>query len=138
MEVRVNRVDFDCSICMCDVEGPVVTRCGHLFCWNCLYGWSEKSSICPVCKSLCSLSTVIPIYSKGANVSAVNPPLREVTRRMKSVQEKRSFGFPADLRVFHMQGIEYRGNIYSKQCILTKIFYIVLLLLFIMVFLLLE
>jgi hypothetical protein len=31
---------FDCPICLEGVnEEPVVTPCGHLFCWGCLYRW---------------------------------------------------------------------------------------------------
>ncbi|CAN0221132.1 unnamed protein product, partial [Ectocarpus fasciculatus] len=28
---------FECNICLDGVREPVVTRCGHLFCWPCLY-----------------------------------------------------------------------------------------------------
>lgn len=134
------KVDFDCNICMCDVEIPVVTRCGHLFCWSCLRGWSEKSSICPVCKSLCSLATVIPVYSKGTvHTEELYSKLSDLNSRTKSSPIKNSvFTYPGSLRVFHMQGVDYRGHIYGKHCLLTKIFYLVLLLLFIMLFLLLE
>jgi len=33
--------DFDCNICLESVQDPVVTRCGHLYCWACLYKWLE-------------------------------------------------------------------------------------------------
>ena len=32
---------FDCNICLETVKEPVVTRCGHLYCWPCLYKWLE-------------------------------------------------------------------------------------------------
>lgn len=33
---------FLCSICLETVsDEPVVTRCGHLYCWTCLYQWLE-------------------------------------------------------------------------------------------------
>lgn len=134
------KVDFDCNICMCAVEMPVVTRCGHLFCWRCLCEWSKKSSICPVCKALSSLATVIPIYSKGTiQTEDFYPKFSDLAKQAQTThQRKNIFSYPEDLRVFHMQGVEYRGAIYGKNCLLTKIFYIVLMLLFIMVFLLLE
>jgi E3 ubiquitin-protein ligase RNF5 len=48
---------------------PVVTYCGHLFCWNCLALWLESglpaSNACPVCKSGIDKSKIIPIYVKG-------------------------------------------------------------------------
>lgn len=83
---------FDCNICLDPVnDEPVVTACGHLYCWSCLYKWlkpgstttlpydtnttttttssrSTSSSRCPVCNMSCSIDTVVPIYvreSKG-------------------------------------------------------------------------
>jgi len=28
---------FECNICFDTANEPVVTLCGHLFCWSCLY-----------------------------------------------------------------------------------------------------
>ncbi|KAE8671664.1 hypothetical protein F3Y22_tig00111941pilonHSYRG00071 [Hibiscus syriacus] len=44
---------FDCNICLDLARDPVVTCCGHLFCWSCLYRWLHMHSDaneCPVCK----------------------------------------------------------------------------------------
>ncbi|KAK2441252.1 RING/U-box superfamily protein [Trifolium repens] len=30
---------YDCNICLDLAKDPVVTLCGHLFCWPCLYRW---------------------------------------------------------------------------------------------------
>jgi hypothetical protein len=79
---------FECRICFESVKEPVVTRCGHLFCWRCLYTWLEPGlsmeeynflgyrpvwrniridrtrRVCPVCKKKCDVREVIPIYVK--------------------------------------------------------------------------
>jgi hypothetical protein len=68
----------------------VVTHCGHLYCWPCLYRWlepgmqpDERASlglapavafdrsrrVCPVCKSPCSTPTVVPIYVRSDDAS---------------------------------------------------------------------
>ncbi|KAM0912056.1 hypothetical protein ACQ4PT_013056 [Festuca glaucescens] len=44
---------FECNICLDAAKEPVVTPCGHLFCWPCLYQWLHGHSThseCPVCK----------------------------------------------------------------------------------------
>ncbi|KAJ6923790.1 hypothetical protein NC652_017186 [Populus alba x Populus x berolinensis] len=44
---------YDCNICLDLATDPVVTCCGHLFCWPCLYQWLHVHSDakeCPVCK----------------------------------------------------------------------------------------
>ncbi|KAF2591238.1 hypothetical protein F2Q70_00039774 [Brassica cretica] len=72
--------DFDCNICLDQVRDPVVTFCGHLFCWPCIYKWTyssntsiqrvdqydkDESPKCPVCKSDVSEATLVPIYGRG-------------------------------------------------------------------------
>nr|VDD05278.1 unnamed protein product [Brassica rapa] len=72
--------DFDCNICLDQVRDPVVTFCGHLFCWPCIYKWTyssntsrqrvdqydkDESPKCPVCKSDVSEGTIVPIYGRG-------------------------------------------------------------------------
>jgi len=29
--------NFECTICMEIAKEPVVTKCGHLYCWPCIY-----------------------------------------------------------------------------------------------------
>ena len=44
---------FECSICLESANEPVVTKCGHIFCWPCLKKWlSKKITLeCPVCRN---------------------------------------------------------------------------------------
>lgn len=69
---------FDCSICLDFARDPVVTLCGHLYCWPCIYKWLEfqKSSLssnecsrCPICKAEISQESVVPLYGRGQSVS---------------------------------------------------------------------
>ncbi|XAR68026.1 Ubiquitin--protein ligase [Bertholletia excelsa] len=78
---------FDCNICLETVQDPVVTLCGHLYCWPCIYKWIQFQSNpsesldhqepqCPVCKSEISQKTLIPLYGRGgtAKPSEGNAP----------------------------------------------------------------
>ncbi|CAN0915005.1 E3 ubiquitin-protein ligase RMA1 [Linum grandiflorum] len=76
---------FDCNICLDSVMDPVVTLCGHLYCWPCIYKWINAATLagddedneedyysdlrthshCPVCKSEISESSLIPLFSHG-------------------------------------------------------------------------
>ncbi|XP_010442951.1 PREDICTED: E3 ubiquitin-protein ligase RMA3-like [Camelina sativa] len=70
---------FDCNICLETAHDPVVTLCGHLFCWPCIYRWldvqkSSSPSIiqqqnCPVCKSNISIGSLVPLYGRGMSSS---------------------------------------------------------------------
>mmetsp|Transcript_16949 Transcript_16949/g.41290 ORF Transcript_16949/g.41290 Transcript_16949/m.41290 type:complete len:248 (-) Transcript_16949:514-1257(-) len=92
---------FTCNICFDAVVEPVVPRCGHLFCWPCLYRWlepgmqpDERASLgllpsastnssrcmCPVCKSPCSTHTLVPIYVRSDEPIQGNSGGQEVSR----------------------------------------------------------
>ncbi|XP_009611857.1 uncharacterized protein [Nicotiana tomentosiformis] len=84
---------FDCNICLDLSKEPVVTCCGHLFCWACLYRWLHLHSDakeCPVCKGEVTMKNVIPIYGRGTNVpepeedSTLKIPHRPQARRVES------------------------------------------------------
>ncbi|XP_071741320.1 E3 ubiquitin-protein ligase RMA1H1-like [Rutidosis leptorrhynchoides] len=72
---------FECNICLDSVQEPVVTFCGHLYCWPCIYRWikhqqtssntfENQNAMCPVCKTEVSEKTVVPLY--GPNQSTNN------------------------------------------------------------------
>ncbi|EZG66564.1 putative ring-finger E3 ubiquitin ligase [Gregarina niphandrodes] len=59
---------FDCNVCYENPVDPVVTKCGHLYCWKCLHSWLEKGvAECPVCKAGVTKESVIPVYGQGSS-----------------------------------------------------------------------
>lgn len=59
---------FVCSVCLEPVKNrdPVVTQCGHLYCWPCLFRWlNTNHTTCPICKAGVTKENVIPIFIKG-------------------------------------------------------------------------
>uniref|UniRef100_A0A804U8Q4 E3 ubiquitin-protein ligase RMA n=1 Tax=Zea mays TaxID=4577 RepID=A0A804U8Q4_MAIZE len=75
---------FDCNICLECATEPVVTLCGHLYCWPCIYEWlrhdvaeagarSSARRQCPVCKAAVSPDALVPLYGRGGSSSAKKP-----------------------------------------------------------------
>lgn len=69
---------FDCNICLDSAHDPVVTLCGHLYCWPCIYKWlhvqstspvTEQQQNCPVCKTNISHTSLVPLYGRGPSPS---------------------------------------------------------------------
>lgn len=65
---------FDCNICLDSAHEPVVTLCGHLYCWPCIYKWlhvqistdePDPQRKCPVCKANISQTSLVPLYGRG-------------------------------------------------------------------------
>ncbi|XP_065316983.1 E3 ubiquitin-protein ligase RNF185-like isoform X3 [Gordionus sp. m RMFG-2023] len=60
--------NFECNICLETAKDAVISMCGHLFCWPCLYQWFETKPFkteCPVCKDALTKEKVIPLYGRG-------------------------------------------------------------------------
>ncbi|XP_019083375.1 PREDICTED: E3 ubiquitin-protein ligase RMA1H1-like [Camelina sativa] len=60
--------NFGCNICLELARDPIVTLCGHLFCWPCLYKWlhyHSQSKHCPVCKASVKEDSLVPLYGMG-------------------------------------------------------------------------
>lgn len=100
---------FDCNICLDLAKEPVVTCCGHLFCWPCLYRWLHVHSDakeCPVCKGEVTMKNVTPIYGRGGSAreteedSALKVPHRPQARRVESwrqtIQRAAAFTIPME------------------------------------------
>lgn len=60
---------WECNICLDMASNPVVTLCGHLYCWPCIHKWMASrlpaSNSCPVCKAGIDKEKVIPMYVRG-------------------------------------------------------------------------
>ncbi|GER36466.1 RING/U-box superfamily protein [Striga asiatica] len=75
IEPEKNSPCFDCSICLDFARDPVVTLCGHLYCWPCIYKWldsqgsSDEPPQCPICKAQISVKTIVPLYGRGQSFS---------------------------------------------------------------------
>ena len=50
---------FDCGVCLDTASEPVVTFCGHLFCWGCLYKWMQASESSAVQSTVASIEQAL-------------------------------------------------------------------------------
>lgn len=89
---------YDCNICLDMAKDPILTCCGHLFCWACFYQVPRVDSSakeCPVCKGEVTDSSVTPIYGNGNDTrvseveSGLQVPPRPRARRIESVRQQR-------------------------------------------------
>lgn len=108
--------NFECNICLEMAREPVVTSCGHLFCWACLYRWlhvHSNTKECPVCKGEVTEMNITPIYGRGkgnADPTAENEskiggeqgekiPPRPRAHRIEGLRQRMRIGRPVSRRL---------------------------------------
>ncbi|KAG7397543.1 hypothetical protein PHYBOEH_000546 [Phytophthora boehmeriae] len=94
---------FECNVCLDTVSSPVVTLCGHLYCWPCLYQWMRNHSECPVCKAGISEENVIPVTQEQMAESGI--PHRPRGQRPDAEQLRRRR--PMNFGLFNGQGSSF-------------------------------
>ena len=75
--------NFECTICLDTAKEPVLTKCGHMFCWPCIYNWLDSKNgraKCPNCKNIITKEDLIPVYSNGET--------KENTNRFKNIPKR--------------------------------------------------
>ncbi|KAJ7567270.1 hypothetical protein O6H91_02G139800 [Diphasiastrum complanatum] len=118
-----NAGNYECNVCLEMALEPVLTSCGHLFCWPCLYQWlyiHSEDEECPVCKGSVSESDIIPIYGRGdATFPARHPfsdcpdfvPPRPHARRTESFRQRLGrWDLPAEEPRDNVRGYMWRFN----------------------------
>lgn len=89
---------YDCNICLYVAREPILTCCGHLFCWACFYKLPYVDSTakeCPVCEGEVTDSNIVPIYGNGDSIreskleSGMTIPPRPKAQRVESVRQQR-------------------------------------------------
>lgn len=106
---------FECNICLDPAKEPVVTPCGHLFCWPCLYQWlhgHSPHSECPVCKGEVLEVNVTPIYGRGGeegNSASLDMPPRPRANRRESLRQQLQMADTRGIATVVRQLIENQG-----------------------------
>ncbi|KAI9113148.1 hypothetical protein K1719_015673 [Acacia pycnantha] len=107
--------NFECNICFDLAQDPIITLCGHLFCWPCLYKWlhfHSQSRECPVCKALIEEEKLVPLYGRGKSssdprsrsVPGMNIPHRPSGQRPETAP-------PPESNHFHQHGLGFMGGL---------------------------
>ena len=53
-----------CSICMYDIEHPIMLSCTHSYCASCIVKWISKNMNCPECRSVIDTDNMISVVKE--------------------------------------------------------------------------
>ena len=67
---------WTCPLCHKSLKSPVVTKCGHVFCWPCISESLSRSDppSCPTCQHPLKKEDIIPIYGQTDKVDGHEAP----------------------------------------------------------------
>lgn len=69
LQNRINEINTKmCSICMYDIERPMILECTHSYCAACIIQWMNKSVKCPECRHDIKTDKIISIMENGSSV----------------------------------------------------------------------
>jgi hypothetical protein len=74
------REDLNCAICLEILVWPVLTGCGHAFCYQCLDESLLFSSNCPICRESIKGHDLVPCALLDSLIHAIAGQLRSNTR----------------------------------------------------------
>ncbi|MCL7034575.1 hypothetical protein MKW94_003777, partial [Papaver nudicaule] len=60
---------FSCPICMSSLVEATSTKCGHIFCKNCIKSALSAQSKCPTCRKKLSTKDTIRVYLPATEMS---------------------------------------------------------------------
>lgn len=113
---------FDCNICLDLSSDPVLTSCGHLYCWPCLYQWlniHSDTNECPVCKGEVTNKNLTPVYGRGQH-GKINlkvpdrPPARRVESWRQTIQ-RNAYPIPMEEMIRLGSGFDFSRDLVEVQ-----------------------
>lgn len=64
LQDRINEINSkSCSICMYDIEHPIMLECTHSYCAACIIQWLNKNINCPECRHVIDTEKMISIMN---------------------------------------------------------------------------
>ncbi|EDR27699.1 hypothetical protein, conserved [Entamoeba dispar SAW760] len=82
--------ELQCLVCYNEPKQPVITQCGHTFCWKCIKG--KVPGNCPFCSNPITLDSLVSIF----NEEGTNAPIKnEVNSSNKDLDDENNNQRPA-------------------------------------------
>ncbi|KAG0664034.1 hypothetical protein C6P46_001894 [Rhodotorula mucilaginosa] len=102
---------FSCHICLEVPDEPVVSPCGHLYCWPCMHEWLvvAHGRACPVCKAVLTVNQLVPIYTSAEAVDPRSRPIPPRPRPAAPPPPAPSFRAPAFRNPFAVLDAAHMG-----------------------------
>jgi len=87
-KVIKNTEEVECSICLCDIEQMTITKCGHLFCSECISLVANKK--CPTCQKGYTMKDLVIVNNEKykepeAELSEIESKINKSGSKIKAI-----------------------------------------------------
>ena len=134
-------IEENCVICFDNIENPVLTPCGHMYCYECLNSCLEVKKICPICNGdLKGKDLILINETKEKKPEIQNPIIKKygsklgkiilMIRKLLTVKDNRIIVFSQWDRMLNLisnslaeNGIEnsfVKGNVWNRNAAIKK------------------
>jgi SNF2 family DNA or RNA helicase len=82
----IENSDNNCSICLNDITNGSITKCGHLFCSDCIKNCLNYKKACPICKKDLQLNEVYTLNKKEEELEInINPLIQKYGSKLGKI-----------------------------------------------------
>jgi SNF2 family DNA or RNA helicase len=80
----LDETEKNCTICLEEMIKGSITKCGHVFCSDCLKNWLKFHKSCPMCKKNLTLEEIYNI-NKTEEINDINPLIKKYGSKLGKI-----------------------------------------------------
>lgn len=85
-DTDLKETENNCSICLENIIDGSITKCGHIYCSDCIKNCLKYKNVCPMCKKEIKLSDVFLINKKDIKpVESINPLIEKYGSKLGKI-----------------------------------------------------
>ena len=79
------RKKWCCSLCKDSLKSPIVTKCGHIFCYSCVFNHLKTNKLCPICHKEINIESLTPVF--GHSIESNNSEVAKLKKVSTSKED---------------------------------------------------
>ena len=81
----LNDDDNNCSICLEILNNKSVTKCGHIYCAECIKNCLKYKKLCPMCKKPITIDDIYLVKKKEKKINNINPLIEKYGSKLGKI-----------------------------------------------------
>ncbi|BFU19182.1 zinc finger domain containing protein [Entamoeba histolytica HM-1:IMSS-B] len=78
--------ELQCLICYNEPKQPIITQCGHTFCWKCIK--DKVPGYCPFCGNPITLDSLVSIFNEDGTNAPINNKVNNSNEDQDNINQR--------------------------------------------------